>query len=44
MYECVPLMTGTEMSHDPQILASVGNPVSRVQADGNDSMSSVLTG
>ena len=44
MSECVPLMTGTEVSHDPGILASVGNPISCVQADGNDNMSSVLTG
>ena len=44
MSECVPLMTGTEVSHDPWILASVGNFVSHVQADGNDNMSPVLTG
>ena len=44
MSEFVPLMTGTEVSHDLGILASVGNPVSYVQADGNDNMSSVLTG
>ena len=44
MSDCVPLMTGTEVSHDSGILASVGNPVSNVQADGNDNMSSVLTG
>ena len=44
MSECVPLMTRTEVSHNPGILASVGNPVSYVQADGNDNMSSVLTG
>ena len=44
MSECVPLMTGTEVSHDSRILSSVGNPVSYVQADGNDNMSSVLTG
>ena len=44
MSECVPLMTGTDVSHDPGILASVGNPVSCVQADGNDNMLSVLTG
>ena len=43
MSECVPLMTGTEVSHDSGILASVGNPVSYAQADGNDNMSSVLT-
>ena len=44
MSEYVLLMTGTEVSHDPGILASMGNPVSCVQADGNDNMSSVLTG
>ena len=44
MSECVPLMTGTEVSHDPGILAFVGNPVSCVEVDGNDNMSSVLTG
>ena len=44
MSECVPLMTGTDVSHDSRILASAGNLVSHVQADGNDNMSSVLTG
>ena len=44
MSECVPLMTGTEVSHDSGILASAGNPVSHVQADSNDNMSSILTG
>ena len=44
MSECVPLMTETEVSHDSGILASVGNPVSYVQANGNDNMSSVLIG
>ena len=44
MSECVPLMTGTEVSHDSGILASTGNPLSHVQADGNDNMSSILTG
>ena len=34
MTECVPLMTGTEMSHNSGILASMGNPLSHVQADG----------
>ena len=43
MSECVPLMTWTEVSHDSGILASVGNPVLYVEADGNDNMSSVLT-
>ena len=44
MFKCVPLMTGIKVSHDSRILASVGNPVSYFQADGNDNMSSVLTG
>ena len=44
MSECVPLMTETEVSHDLGILAFLGNPVSYVQADDNDNMSSVLTG
>ena len=44
MSKCVPLMTRTEVSHDSGILASAGNPVSHVQADGNDNMSSVMTG
>ena len=44
MSKCVPLMTGTEVSHDSGILASMANPVSHVQDDGNDNMSSVLTG
>ena len=44
MSECVPLMTGTEVSHDPEILASMGNSISHVQVDGNDNMSPVLTG
>ena len=44
MFECVPLMIGTEVSHDFGILAFVDNPVSYVQADGNDNMSSVLIG
>ena len=43
MSECVPLMTGTEVSHDSGILASAGNPVSHLQDDGNDNMSSILT-
>ena len=37
----VPLMIGTEVSHKPGIPASVGNPVSCVQAGGSDSKSSV---
>ena len=44
MSECVSMMTATKVSHDPGILASVGNLVSYVQADGNDNMPSVLTG
>ena len=44
MSECVPSMTRTEVSHDLGILAFVGNPILYVQADGNDNMSSVLTG
>ena len=44
MSECVPLMTGTEVSHYHGILTSMGNSVSHVQADGNDNMSPVLTG
>ena len=39
MSECAPLMAGTVVSHD-----SRGNPVSHVQANGNDNMSSVLNG
>ena len=36
----VPRMTGTELSHNSRILASVDNPVLCAQANGNDSMSS----
>ena len=43
-YVRIPLMTGTEVSRSPGIPASVGNPASHVQADGNGNMSSVLTG
>ena len=39
----VSLMVGTELSQNPGILASEGNPVSCVQADGSNNMSSVLT-
>ena len=39
-----PLMIGTAVSNNFGILAFAGNPVSHVQADGNDNMSSVLTG
>ena len=35
----VPLMTGTVLSHNSGIIASVDNLVSCAQADGNDSMS-----
>ena len=35
----VPLMIGTKVSYNLRILASVGNPVSCVQASGIDSMS-----
>ena len=34
----VPLMTGTEVSHNSGILASEGNPVSCVQTGGNGKM------
>ena len=40
----VLLMIGTEVSHNPRIPTSVGNPVSYVQADGSDSMSFSLSG
>ena len=40
----IPLMTGTALSQNLGILASEGNPASYVQADGNNNMSSVLTG
>ena len=40
----VPLMTGTEVSRSLGILASMGNLISYVQADGNGNISSVLTG
>ena len=36
----VPLMTGNVPSYNSGILASMDNPVSCAQADGNDSMSS----
>ena len=35
----VPLMTGNALSHNSWILASVDNPISCAQADGNDNMS-----
>ena len=40
----VPLMTKTMLSHNFGILASVENPVSCAQADGNDNMSSTPSG
>ena len=40
----VPLMIGTEVSHNPRIPASVGNPVSCVQVGGSDSMSFASSG
>ena len=39
----IPLMTGNAPSLNFGILASVDNPVSCAQADGNDSMSSALS-
>ena len=38
----VPLITRTEVSRIPGILASTGNHVSHVQADGSNNMSSAL--
>ena len=40
----VLLMIGTEVSHSLGILASAGNLISYVQADGNENMSSALNG
>ena len=40
----IPLMTGTEVSHNSGIPASEGNLVSCVQASGNRNMSSALVG
>ena len=40
----VPLMTGTKVSYNFEIPASVGNLVSYVQADCNGTMSSALSG
>ena len=40
MFVHVPLMIGTEVSHNLGIPASVGNLVSCVQDGGSDSMSS----
>ena len=40
----VPLMTRPASAQNLGILASVGNPSSYVQADGNKSMSSAMAG
>ena len=40
----VPLITGIAPAQNPRIHASVGNPASYVQADGNRSMLSALDG
>ena len=40
----VPLMIGTEVSHNLGIPTFVGNPVSCVQDGGSDSMSSAPSG
>ena len=40
----VPLMIGAVMSHNFGIPASLDNPVSCAQADGNGSISSVSSG
>ena len=40
----VPLMIGTEVSHNPRIPTSVGNPVSCVKASGSDRKSFALSG
>ena len=40
----VPLMTGTALSHNSGIPASMDNLVSCAQTDGNDNMSSTLSG
>ena len=39
----IPLMIGNVPSHNSRILASVDNPVSCAQVDGNDRMSSALS-
>ena len=44
MFAPIPLITGTASAQNPGIHASVGNPASYVQADGNRSMSSALAG
>ena len=40
----IPLITGTMLPHNSGIPASVDNPVSFAQADGNSSMSYVWSG
>ena len=40
----VPLMTGTEVSHNSRIPSFKGNPISCVQAAGNGNMFPVLAG
>ena len=44
MSECASLTTGTVVSHNSGTFASMGNPVSYAEADGNGNMSSLLTG
>ena len=44
MFAPFPLITGTAPAQNPGIHASMGNPTSYVQADGNRSMSSAMTG
>ena len=38
MSECVSLMTGTMVYHNPRTSASMGNPVSCAQVNGNGNM------
>ena len=44
MSKYASLTTRTVVSHNSETSASVGNPVSYAQADGNGNMSSVITG
>ena len=44
VYAPIPLMTGTALSYNSRIPASVDNPVSYAQADANGSMSSAPSG
>ena len=44
VFASIPLMNGTALSHNSEILASVDNPVSCAQVDGNGSMSSAPYG